>query len=157
MSIKVSLIALDGTDLHTEEYQIYGRENRILASITPQKSHGRFKTASFTVQATTILAQPESGGSVELTDLIITFEKKNTSLVTVRFYDGTNEAVIAKVTLTDAPVEIAIPFNGRWRGWANAYVDATVSVADAIGCVALGYVKHQKLGTQSYEEWSNDR
>ena len=157
MPLEAVLIDYDGCMLHNEEYTLYGRELRILATITPQKAHGRFKTAAFTVQATTLLATPVSGGSIELTDLIISFEKKNTSVVTVRFYDGTNEANIVKITLTDAPVTLAIPFNGRWRGWKNAYIDATVATADAVGVVALGYVKHQALVTQTYEEWNTDR
>jgi len=157
MPLDVHLIDMNGNDLHTEEYTLYGKELHALALLTPQKAHGRFKTVGFTVQATAIMAQPESGGSIELTDMIATFEKKNLGVVTIRFYDGTNEALIAKATLTDGPFNGVASFVGRWRGWANAYVDATVSGADTIGMVAIGYVKHQKLGTQSYEEWTGDR
>ncbi len=157
MPLDVHLVDQNGNELHSEDYQIYGKDIQILSTLTPQKAHGRFKTTGFTAQATAIMAQPEAGGSIELTDMIATFEKKNLGVVTIRFYDGTNEALIAKATLTDGPFNGVAPFVGRWRGWKDAYVDAVLSGADAIGMVAIGYVKHQKLGTQSYEEWTGDR
>lgn len=157
MPLEAIIVGPNGEPLHTEEYTLYGKELKILSTLTPQKAHGRFKTVAFTVQATAVMATPESGGSIELTDMIVTFEKKNLGVIALRFYDGTNEAPIAKATLTDSAFNGVIPFVGRWRGWKDAYVDAVLSGADAIGCVAIGYVKHKALGTQTYEEWKDDR
>lgn len=146
-----------GKALHIEDYFIYGEHGKILPITTPQKTHGVFKTATYTVQGTTEQITPKGGGSLELTDLIVTFEKKNLSVVTINFHDGTNTAPIIKSTLTDSPVNLAISFNGRWQGWKNAHVDVIISGADAIGAIAIGFLHHDELDTLSYEDWNTRR
>lgn len=160
MALRTYLVrAKDGHPVRLENYDIEGepRDRTILATTTPQKAHGLFNAQSFTVQATKRLATPSGNGSVELTDLMITFEKKNTSVVTVQFNDGTHQVLIAQCTLTDAPVNMGINFGGRWQGWQSAHVEAIVSAADAIGVVSIGYVKHYKRGSQTYGEWAGMR
>jgi hypothetical protein len=149
--------AATGQALHTEDYPLYGADDKILAVIVPQKVHGVFKTAAYTVQGTFQQITPVGNGSIELTDMIITFEKKNTGVVTVNLHDGTNTAPIVKVTLTDASCNLAINFSGRWKGWAAAHIDVVISGADSIGTVAIGYVHHDAANSLTYSEWNSLR
>ena len=155
MPLKVQLIDAYNNDLHTEEYTLYGREHRVLSILAPQKAHGVFKATSFTGAATQVCATPVAGGCLELTDIIVSFPKKAGTL-SVRFYDGTNAETILNCDMTDFPVNLHIPFSGLFKGWKNAYVDATTSIA-ATGVVVVGYIKHNKLGTMTYEEWNGER
>lgn len=160
MALRVYLVrAKDGLPVRLEDYDIQGDvKGRVtLATMTPQQAHGLFKAQAFTTQGTQRLATPAGDGSIELTDLVITFEKKNASIVTVQFNDATRQVLIIKSTLTDSPVNFTMKFGGRWQGWQNAYVEAIVSGADAVGVVALGYVKHNKKGSQPFGEWDDAR
>jgi hypothetical protein len=142
--------------LHTEEYTLYGEYEALLCVTTPSKAHGVFKTSTFAAASTVIMATPKEGGAIELTDLIISFEKKGAAFVTVSYYDGVNTANIIKISLNENPVNIAIAFNGRWVGWRDAYVQAVLSGDNAVGVVALGYLRHD-VESPYYTEWNEAR
>lgn len=146
-----------GIPLHSEDYYMEGEEGRVLLVTTIQKQYGFFKTTAYTVQGTVEQVTPKGGESIEITDLIINFEKKNTAVVTINFHDGTNTAPLVKATLTDAPINMASNFVGKWQGWSDAHIDVVISAADAIGTVAIGYVKHPKKDSVSYSEWTSRR
>ena len=146
-----------GISLHSEEYYMEEGVGRVLLVTTIPKEYGFFKTAAYTVQGTVEQVTPKGGESIEITDLIINFEKKNTAVVTINFHDGTNTAPLIKATLTDAPINMASNFVGRWQGWADAHIDVVISGADSIGTVAIGYVKHPKADSVSYSEWASRR
>jgi hypothetical protein len=145
-----------GTQLHNEKYTLYGKD-RILAITTPQKAHGVFKTADYTVQGTVEQVSTRGAGSIELTDIVLSFQKKGSGHVTLNFHDGTVTVPIIGIDLTDAPVSTAVNFTGRWQGWASAHIDVVISGADSVGTVAIGYIHHNDKGSLSYSEWNSLR
>jgi hypothetical protein len=156
--IKAVLVDLaSGKSLHSEEYHQESEAGRVLLTTTIHKHYGFFKTAAYTVQGTFEQITPPSGFSLELTDLIVTFEKKNLGVVTINLHDGTNTAPLMKVTLTDAPVNMVSNFSGRWRGWKDAHIDVVISGADSIGNVSIGYLKHDPNDTLTYNQWTAAR
>ena len=146
-----------GISLHSEEYYMEEGVGRVLLVTNIQKQYGFFKTAAYTVQGTVEQVTPRGGESIELTDIIVTFEKKNLGVVTVNFHDGTNTAPILQSTLTDGPVNMSCNFIGRWQGWSDAHIDVIIGGADSKGTVAIGYVKHPKVDSVLYSEWTSRR
>lgn len=114
-----------------------------LSVIDPNSVFGQFKAANRTSAGTTIITEPRLGGSVGLTDLIISADRVNSATVTVRFTDGTNTINLYRGITTDAPINIAVPIGGRFRGWANARIElVTTGIVDA--SVTLGYIKYSE-------------
>ena len=156
----VKLIIVDGKSrlpIHSEDYRLEGEALKVLAVITPEKAHGVFKSTSFTVTGTTKIAEPKPGGALQLTDLIVSFEKKNAGVVLIQYNDGTRAAPILTSTLTDAPVNLAIAFQGNFKGWKDAWVEVVISGANSIGSVALGYLKHLEGDALPWSEWDAAR
>lgn len=112
---------------------------------------GTFKAATRTTAGTTEITSPGIGGSLILTDLMVTGEKQAGSSVEVRFTDGTNTVTLYLASQVDAPASTAISFSGRWQGWKDARLDMiTVGTADAT--VAVGYIKVP--GGLEFAEWN---
>lgn len=111
---------------------------------------GTFKSATRTADGTSTITEPTPGGSLAITDLIVTGEKQANSSVEVRFTDGTNFVTIYLASQVDAPANTAIGFQGRWQGWQDARIDMiTVGTADAT--VAIGYIKLPS--SLAFAEW----
>jgi hypothetical protein len=143
-----------GKELHSEEYYQEGEEGRVLLIQTIPKQYGFFKTGAYTVQGTFEQITPKGDGSLELTDMIVTFEKKNLGVVTINFHDGTNTAQLLRTPLTDSSLNLSMNFVGRWKGWAAAHIDVIISGADSIGTVAIGYIRHNEANSLPYAEWN---
>ena len=143
-----------GKALHNETYTHENTPEPMLLVTGRRDFYGIFKTIAYTAQGTTQQVTPKGAGSIELTDLIVTFEKKALAFVTINFHDTTNTAPIFKAALTDAPVNIAIPFAGRWQGWSEAHIDVIVSGADAIGNVSIGFMHSPASESLSYNAWN---
>jgi hypothetical protein len=146
-----------GKALHSEDYYVEGSEGRVLLITTIPENYGMFKSAAFTVQGTTQMITPTGNGSVQITDLLVTFEKKGSAVVTLNFHDGTNTVTIFKGTVTDAPMNFSSNFKGRWQGWQGAHIDVVTSGADVIGNVAIGYILYPTIGSLPYSEWNSLR
>lgn len=157
--IKVALTDLaSGKELHSEDYCQEGCEGRRVLLVTNiPKHYGFFKTYAYTVQGTFEQISARGDGSLELTDMIVTFEKKNLGVVTINFHDGTNTAQLLKSPLTDSNLNLSINFVGRWKGWAAAHIDVIISGADSIGTVAIGYIRHNEANSLAYGEWNSLR
>lgn len=158
MPIEAVLIhSASGKALHSEEYYMEGEEGRVLLIQTIPKEYGFFKTYAYTVQGTFEQVTPRGSGSLELTDMIVTFEKKQAGIVTINFHDGTNTAQLLKSTLTDSNLNLSMNFVGRWKGWASAHIDVIISGADSIGTVAIGYMHHNEKHSLGYSDWLSRR
>ena len=158
MSLPVVLVDEGtGNALHSEPYYLEGEEGRVLLTETISGHYGTFKTAAFTVQGTTELISVKGSESIKLTDLIVSFEKKNLASVTINFHDGTNTAPLLKATINDAPVNMSCNMAGNWHGWQGAHIDVIIAGANAIGTVAIGYVKYPTDGGLPYAEWNARR
>ena len=158
MAVKAILIdSGTGIELHNEGYYQEGEEGRVLLIQTIPKEYGYFKTYAYMVQGTFEQVSPKGSGSLELTDMIVTFEKKNTAIVTINFHDGTNTAQLFQAPLTDSNVNMSCNFVGRWKGWASAHIDVIISGADAIGTVSIGYMRHNEKHSLAYSDWNSRR
>ena len=151
------LLGPDGVPLHTFKHEFNGIVHDILVVNNPQKVHGRFKSVTHGATTTQRLATPDGNGHIELTDLIITTEKKSLSVLTVQFNDGTDVEVILTAYLADAPVGIAIAFQGGWTGWQKAYVEVDMTGAAALGSTAIGFIKHTETFAITYTAWLERR
>ena len=101
---------------------------------------GTFKAVTRTTAGTTIITEPDPGGSLILTDLLVSSGKFSSGSVQVQFTDGTDTVSIFDIDVTDAPIVVALPFAGRWQGWKDARLEM-VTVLDPDATVAAGYVK----------------
>lgn len=127
-----------------------GKQLSILDGITGDKTlitethsaiKGVFKAVTRTTAGTTTITAPRIGGSIHITDLIMTTDKTALSDVTVRFTDGSDTVNVIVADSTNNTVNIAIAFTGLWRGWKDARLEV-VTVADVTATVAVGYVLH---------------
>jgi len=127
-----------------------------LAVARTAETQGVFKSTNRTTTGTSIITAPDSGGAIVLTDLLISTDKVNNATVVVRFTDGTNTIEIFSANVTDAPVNLSIPFAGNWKGWKNARLElVTVNTVDVT--VAVGYYKIGNEFADGYTEWDAKR
>jgi len=157
MATPAELVDVNGGPLHVFSQEFEGVEHKILVTSNPQKIHGLFKAVTLGAVATTRLATPAAKGYLELTDIIITTEKKTASILTIWLYDGTNKETIIQAYLADSTVNIAIAFTGGWSGWQGAYAEVDMSGAAGKGSVALGFIKHVETFAPTYTEWVERR
>lgn len=129
----------------------------LLGTITEARRFGQFKTASLTATGNSIIVTPPKNESIVLTDLIVSAEKKNLGIDTLKFFDGTNTVNIMITSVADSPVNIAIPFAGHWHGWKDAYLQVVQTGANHYISVAVGYYFMPKELTETYARWNKLR
>ena len=105
----------------------------------PQR-HGVFKAVTSTTQTTTEIVAPLAGGSIVLTDLIISSNKAANGILTLRFTDGSNTINIA-VFPVDIAIVMPIALVGLFRGWEDARLEMVTTVATFDATVTAGYMK----------------
>ena len=131
---------------------------KVLCVQAPGKEFGVFRSQKFTLITTsTKIAQPAGDGSIELTDLVVSFEKKTNAEVTIQFNDGTNTELIWFGDMQDAPISFAVGFTGNWQGWQAAYVEVIIAGANLDGSVGIGYIKRLKRDSLKYSVWNARR
>jgi len=147
----------NGEVIHVEDndpgHIITGSERTLAVTTLPQ-SHGVFKAVSRTSAGTTTITTPETNGSVQVTDIVLSADKVNGASVELRFTDGTNTETLFIVNVTDAPAILAINALARLRGWRDARVDL-VTVGNVNAYVTTGYIKH--IDALDYSEWDEKR
>ena len=117
---------------------------------------GVFKAKTLTAAGTVIVSEPDSGGCIVLTDIILTSDKTQSSVVTVQFTDGTETIPIVEADITDAPINIATSFAGYWRGWKDARLELVITGGlNPTATLAAGYFK-LKTSLQ-YSDWDSYR
>lgn len=159
MSLPVVLVdARTGKALETKELGGFGI---LLLTADPLRVNGVFKTTKFVAATSptysTIVATPAGDGSIVLSDMVISFEKKTGAEVTIQFNDGTNTELIWFGDMQDAPINLAIAFAGKWQGWQCAYLEAVVAGAGLDGSVGIGYAKLDKSNSLTYSDWNKRR
>ncbi|KKM89231.1 hypothetical protein LCGC14_1250710 [marine sediment metagenome] len=157
MATPAELVDVNGDPLYVFPQEFEGVVHKILVSSNPQKLHGLFKAVTLGAVDTTRLATPKGNGYIELTDLIITTEKKTASILSIWFYDGTNKETVIEAYLADSTVNIAIAFTGGWSGWQGAYVEVDMAGAAGKGSAAIGFIKHVETFAPTYTEWVERR
>jgi len=145
--------AKTGRDLHTHD----GWDgDPVLVTTTHGRYAGNFKSQILATAGTFDVVAPNGNDGVILTDVIISAEKKNAGLITLRFSDGVETETMLLSTLTDAPVNMAIAFQGHWQGWQAAAFQVVTNL-DFVGCVSVGYFKIDQSVTLPYDEWDERR
>jgi len=112
----------------------------VLVTTTIGVAHGTFKSASRSSAGTTIITDPEGGGRILLTDLLVSTDKTTNSDVTIRFTDGTNTINVMVVDSANAPAAFGLGFTGNWEGWKDARLEM-VTTGNVTSTVAVGYVR----------------
>jgi hypothetical protein len=152
--LKTSIITQEnGREVCTHEGY---KDGRFLIAQTYASVNGCFKAATRAAAGTTIITEPDLHGSIVLTDLIVTSDRVNAAIITLRFTDGTNTINIFVADVTDAPCNVATSFVGQWKGWKDARLEVvTVGVVKAT--VAVGYFKLPEETTLGFVEWDTAR
>jgi len=147
MAIKRTLVGpTSGEALSTHRVWNGGRastacpDDEILITENPFHAHGTFKATTRSTAGTETVVTPPDDGALVLTDLVISANKKNGGVITILFTDDVETITIFEGYVTDAPINITLPFVGRWQGWRDARIDLTVA-ADTEVTVAVGYMK----------------
>ena len=129
----------------------------LIGTATQARAFGRFKTASLTAIGNSIIVTPPKNESIIITDLVITAEKKNNGIDTLKFFDGTNTVNIIVGSVNDSPLNIAIGFQGCWQGWKDAYLQIVQTGANHYANVAVGYYFMPAELTNTYARWNKLR
>ena len=157
----VPMYLVDAKTLKAIETRDYGQFGTLIVTGDPLRLEGVFKTtkilASGGATQTIRVASPPGDGSIILSDLIVSFEKKTSSEITLQFNDGTNTELVWFGDLQDAPIFFGIPFQGSWQGWQSAYLEIVVAGAGADGSIAVGYTKVLKENSLCYVDWNARR
>jgi hypothetical protein len=128
----------------------------VLITETYGAMQGTFDSVLLTVAGTFEIIADRGSDGIVLTDLLISAEKKALATLTIRFNDTSNTETIMLATLTDAPVNFAIPFSGHWEGWQGTNLEVVAS-HDIVGCVAVGYYRINEEDTLAYDAWTSRR
>lgn len=103
--------------------------------------HGVFKSATRTTAGTTIIVAPDTGGSIVLTDLIISTDKTNGTTTTIQFTDGSQTITLFSGDSTNNSINLAISFGGRWEGWMDSRLELVTAGGNVTATASVGYFK----------------
>lgn len=130
-----------------------------LSVLTYKQKYGQWQSVSWSAAqvAKTAIATPVPGGSIEVTDIIISADKTNLGTVTLTLEDGTNTETLITTILSDAPLRLSHPVAGRMKGWRDAILYYTVAGANSTGSITIGYIKNTKPESKPYTLWNSER
>ena len=153
MSVFSKLVDGLGTLLHTE------RVGQHVHLVIEQHSRvgTQYKSITHTTAATTTVATPKKGQVMVITDIVVSGEKINGGIITIQWNDGTRQDGIKKYHVTDGPVNLHIGYQGRNKGWKDAFLEFITSTANQDATVEVGYYFIRGAGVQSFDDWDVDR
>ena len=158
MGVKAKLADVDGNLLHTEGLELpneFTGDGTHLIVGTPFLAHGVFNSEVLAGAGTTVVAIPPAGGSLIITDVVISAKKVVGTSIDLRFSDGvTTEVLISPDTVNQSTNFSWVPV-GRIQGWRDACVDVVTVGASFEGTVTVGYVKVRK--SLDYIDWDGLR
>ena len=126
--------------------------NMILISQTHAQVEGKFKAKTLTAPGTVIVTEPDEGGCIVLTDLILTSDKTEGAEITVQYTDGSDTIPIMVADMSDAPVNLAISLSGKWDGWRDARLELVIiGGINPTATLAAGYYKLSD--SKLFDEW----
>jgi|GEM_PF-5688531 hypothetical protein len=141
----------DGTPLHYVPSQVGTSHSSILVVETAARAHGLWTAATVTTASTTILTQPLTGGSIIITDVVLSAKKKTAATVLVQFTDGSNTSVLLAPDIVNAPANISWSPQGLIRGWMDARIEL-VTDASFDCTLTIGYIK--TLTGETFATWA---
>lgn len=151
--LKASLI-----DLATGKALYIARQNgnMVLISQTHAQVDGRFKAKTLEAAGTVIVAEPDKGGCIVLTDFILTSDKTEGSVITVQFTCGVHTIPIIVADMSDAPVNLALSLAGKWEGWWDARLELVITGGvNPTATLAAGYYKLSD--SKLFDDWDEKR
>jgi len=126
----------------------------MLGTTTYQKQYGLWQEVSWSAAVgETALVSPDGDGSIEISDILITAEKKAGGTIKIHFDDGTNEKDVVNTTVADGVVNVASNFAGKVQGWQGAILYYTI-VGTYKGSILITFVKHNKENSIAHNEMS---
>ena len=129
---------------------------KILISQTHAQMEGKFKAKTLTAAGSVIVAEPDKGGCIVLTDLILTSDKTEGAVITVQFTCGAHTIPIAVADMSDAPVNLAASLQGKWEGWRDARLELVITGgANPTATLAAGYYKLKD--SKLFDDWDAQR
>jgi hypothetical protein len=151
LAVKTIPVGLANGKEYLSQYDSEEDKNIRIVS-TVHQTKGIFDSQLVTAAATYTVVAARGLGGIALTDLVLSFEKKNACTLDIFFDDGVNTESIMLITLTDAPVTMGIPFGGHWSAWQGASLKITASEI-VNGCISAGYYRTILENTEPYDEW----
>ena len=117
----------------------------------------QFKSVAHSGATTTAVVTPRQGQVIVITDIVLAGEKRTNATIDVRFTDGSDSVIIIAPVVNDAPVNLHIPFSGRFRGWKDARIDFITDTANQVANITIGYYFIQGAGVLSFTDWAAER
>lgn len=127
----------------------------LLTTMSPLLAHGVFKTVQITSATTTVVASPNPGGSLLVTDIVVSAKKVAGTTIDVEFDDGTNTEIFMGPDTVNVAANIVWPVRGRVQGWKDAALKVVTVGANTVATVVACYVKMP--AALDYSEWNDLR
>ncbi len=124
-----------------------------LHTLNYRQVHGLWQSVSWTAAVVkTPLVSPDGEDSIEISDILITAEKKAGGSITIHFEDAAaNTKDVVKSTVADGVLNVASNFGGKVQGWQGAVLYYTV-VGTFTGSILITFVKHGKENSIAYNQ-----
>ena len=150
MPLPVWLQTIKGVVLHTETV---GAHTHLVVEDHARVST-QFKSATHSGAATTAIITPKKGAAIVITDIVLSGEKRTNATIDVRFTDGSDFVIIIAPVVNDSPVNLHIPFSGRFLGWKDARIDFITDTANQVANITIGYYFIIGAGVLSFADWN---
>ena len=130
------------------------RDKEILITERLGRLRGSFKSVTNSGSQTQTIISPLSGGSIVLTDLILSADKVQNATVVVQFTDDTNTETLYSGDASNNTINLAIAFQGNWQGWSDARLELVTDTAGQSVTAVLGYYKVSEDDSLTYGAWN---
>lgn len=142
-----------GNLLHTEQVGPHFH----LVTEDHARVNTQFKNNSLADAGTAVVVTPPKGTAIVITDLVYSAEKVAAGKLTVQFTDGSDTVILKSAILVDAPVDGAISYAGRTKGWKDARVDMVATGSNVDADVTVHYYILKGKGVLSFADWDAER
>lgn len=123
-----------------KEYKRPSGQEELLVTAEFSRSFGLFQTVTLTGAATTTIVAPKPGGSILVTDIVVSAKKVASTTLIIEFDDGTNTEVIFAPDTVQQSTNFAWSLAGRLQGWRDAALKVVTTGANTDARVTAVYV-----------------
>ena len=99
-----------------------------------------FRSVTRTTGGTTAVVTPAGGGSIAVTDVMLSATKVQSATVSLVYDDDTRSETLFTIALTNEPVTFSWGIKGRLQGWRDARLDL-VTVNSTLAFVTVVYMQ----------------
>ena len=122
-----------------ETYKRPAGNEEILITEDYVTAFSTFQSVTRSTAGTTTIVSPIGGGSIAVTDVMLSATKVNAATVSLVFDDDTNSETLFTIALTNDPVTFPWTVKGRLQGWRDARLDL-VTVNSTVTFVTVVYM-----------------